>query len=399
MKNKITLCTALLIIVSHFSYSQCSVTIVPQGPTTFCQGDSIVLVAQATGASATIDQSQLIYNAGTSARNLPGYSVWQSFTAGMTGTLTEIDMGFFNAINGMGYWSVHQGTGYNGALLDSQTVNVVCGSGNCLIPFTENIAVVSGTTYTFAFRPGAGIVDPYGVQAELPGTYAGGYFGLVDPSGTTNTGFDMIFETKVRGISYLWSNSSTDTSIVASTTGNYSVTITTPGCTHSANVNVTEIIVDTAVTVAGTTLHSTATSATYQWVNCNTHTAIAGATNQSYTATANGYYEVVVTQSGCTDTSMCYHIASVDIAESTAFSSISISPNPSTGKFIITNSDEQYKNVDMEIVNILGEIIFDKGYFKQHLSNEINLTNYPSGIYFVRIISEKNTRTLKLIRE
>src|SRR5207253_9479047 len=130
-----------------------------------------------------------------------GYSIWQSFTAGMTGTLTQIDVGMFTAINGVGLFEVFLGTGTGGSLLSTQTDSVVCGGGNCIIPFYVNIPIVSGTTYTYSFTPGTGIPDPYGVQAENPGTYSGGYFGLVDPSGTYNTGFDMVFQTHVTGIS------------------------------------------------------------------------------------------------------------------------------------------------------------------------------------------------------
>ena len=38
---------------------------------------------------STVDQSQLNYNGGMSARNLPEYTVWQSFTAGTTGSLCK----------------------------------------------------------------------------------------------------------------------------------------------------------------------------------------------------------------------------------------------------------------------------------------------------------------------
>ena len=47
-------------------------------------------------------QEQLVDDGGTSARTLPGYTVWQSFTAGQSGTLDEIDMGFFNDMSGQG---------------------------------------------------------------------------------------------------------------------------------------------------------------------------------------------------------------------------------------------------------------------------------------------------------
>ncbi len=397
MKAKPILFTAVFIIISFYSQSQCSVNIVTQGSTTFCSGDSVILSAVASGASVAIDQSQLNYNAGTSARNLPGYSIWQSFTTGMTGTLTQINIGMFTNINGVGLFEVFQGTGTTGILLSSQTASIFCSGGNCMIPFYVNIPVSSGMDYTFSFTPGNGIPDPYGVQAENPGTYSGGYFAIVDPSGTYNTGFDMVFQTYVNEISYLWSNNSTDTSIIASASGTYSVTITTPGCTSSDNTNVSEIIVNTSVSVAGTTLTADLPMATYQWINCNGNTSIAGESNQSYTATTNGNYAVIITTNGCSDTSNCYNIATVGINKIKYATDLSIFPNPSEGKFSITKSEKQSASFDVKIINVLGEIIYSNA--KQNLSTEIDLTKEPSGIYFIYIISDNSNRTFKLMKE
>lgn len=145
----------------------------------------------------TLDQSQLIYTGGMSARTLNGYSEWQSFTAGLSGTLSEIKMGFFNYINGVGTLKIFKGTGTAGSLLQSKLVNVQCASGNCLISFPVAVPSVAGQVYTFQFIPGPGMPDPYGVQVQMAGTYPGGYMGLVDPSGTTPLAFDMVFQTYV----------------------------------------------------------------------------------------------------------------------------------------------------------------------------------------------------------
>lgn len=145
----------------------------------------------------TLDQSQLIYNGGMSARHLTGYSEWQSYSAGMTGDLCQIKMGFFNYINGSGTLKIFSGLGTNGPLLQSQSVSVNCPSGNCMITFNVAVTQTAGQVYTFQFIPGTGIPDPYGVQVQVPGTYAGGQLDIVDPSGTYNTGFDLVFQTYV----------------------------------------------------------------------------------------------------------------------------------------------------------------------------------------------------------
>lgn len=147
--------------------------------------------------SQTLDQSQLLSNSGISARTLPGYRIMQSFTCGITGTLTEIDLGVFNYINGSGTLEVYAGNDNLGPLLQTLPVNVGCASGDCFAPFTTSVSVTAGEKYAFLFTPGAGMPDPYGVLAQLPGNYAGGEFGLIDPSGTYYPGWDLTFKTYV----------------------------------------------------------------------------------------------------------------------------------------------------------------------------------------------------------
>lgn len=67
--------------------------------------------------------------------------------------------------------------------------------------------------------------------------------------------------------------------------------------------------VDTLVTVNNPTLTAHLSGASYQWINCANSTPVAGATNQSFTPVANGSYAVIVTSSGCSDTSSCHFVA------------------------------------------------------------------------------------------
>lgn len=149
------------------------------------------------GFTQTIDQSQLNYNAGTSARTLPGYSHFQSFTAGLSGTLVEIEMGVFNPINGSGTLIIYAGPDTTGSILQNSTVSISCSSGNCMAAFPCSVNITAGQVYSFRFIPGNGIPDPYGLQMENPGTYPGGEFAIIDPSGIYFDGFDQVFVTHV----------------------------------------------------------------------------------------------------------------------------------------------------------------------------------------------------------
>ncbi|MCC7390445.1 MAG: hypothetical protein IT431_16960 [Phycisphaerales bacterium] len=161
-----------------------------------------VLVSVLAGASAggVLDQEQLLYNGGTSARTLPGYTVWQSFTAGLTGTLDTIEMGFFNDMSGDGVLRIYEGRGTHGALLQQLNVPVVgiTQQGPTWNLWAVNAQVTAGLQYTFELTPNADTLpDPYGVCIGAYDPYTRGVFGINDPSGSYETEFDMVFRTRV----------------------------------------------------------------------------------------------------------------------------------------------------------------------------------------------------------
>jgi hypothetical protein len=151
-------------------------------------------VQQTTVSDLTLDQQQLFYDAGLSARTLPGYTVWQSFTAGITGTLEEIDMGFFNDMSGHGQLQILAGEGTGGTVLQVLAVPVV-GISQPPVTWnmwtTINVHVTAGQQYTFNFIPDAtSLPDPYGVAMGYDAEYSGGTSSI--------PGFDLVFRTYVR---------------------------------------------------------------------------------------------------------------------------------------------------------------------------------------------------------
>jgi len=147
---------------------------------------AIALFPRTAKAQCDTDQIQSQWDGGTSERNLPGYYEWESFTAGMTGELCQVDLMFCNSntqLNGTGILKVYTGTGTGGILLDSQLV-VVDGTAypiNTVFwqswSVDSNPAVAATQVYTFQFTPiqGGGLPDPYLIQINIPNVYAGGH--------------------------------------------------------------------------------------------------------------------------------------------------------------------------------------------------------------------------------
>ncbi len=72
---------------------------------------------------------------------------------------------------------------------------------------------------------------------------------------------------------------------------------------------------------------------------------------------------------------------------------ISIYPNPSSGKFSVGGKE----NISsIEITNILGEKVFAT-IVKQQISNEIDISDSPKGIYFVKMFDGEKIYTEKIV--
>ncbi|MFN8144974.1 MAG: PKD domain-containing protein [Bacteroidia bacterium] len=152
--------------------------------------------------------------------------------------------------------------------------------------------------------------------------------------------------------------------------------------------------------LVGETITADANGATYQWIDCNNGNApLAGEVGQSFTATVNGNYAVIVTAGGCSDTSECVAITTVGIAHSADEPKISIYPNPGNDRFNIKSYAAG--KVELSVTDMIGKVIYNNhinatGVFTQIL----DLTSYPSGVYTVKLQSSNNkTITQKLVKE
>jgi hypothetical protein len=140
--------------------------------------------------------------------------------------------------------------------------------------------------------------------------------------------------------SFTWINGTTYTESNNSAT--YVLT-NAAGCDSlvTLNLNITQI--DANTSLLGETITANAAGATYQWIDCNNNSPIAGQTNQTFTPTVSGNYAVIVGQNGCEETSDCVAVTIISVAEISA-DEIILFPNPSSGIFQI-QSTESIRNV------------------------------------------------------
>lgn len=169
------------------------------------------------------------------------------------------------------------------------------------------------------------------------------------------------------------------------------------GADSILTIDLTINTVDVSVTNADPTLTATATGADYQWIDCNNgNTAITGATSQSYTPSANGDYAVIVTENGCSDTSICYTVTTVNIDELNLNDQISIYPNPMNQHTTI-DLGKVYEEVEIQIVNQLGQVVVNQKFESTEHIN-IELTE-DRGVYFFIIQTQDSRVVRKVIKK
>lgn len=174
-------------------------------------------------------------------------------------------------------------------------------------------------------------------------------------------------------------------------------TKTTSGCDSIITVNLTINKTDTSVTVTNNVLMANATSAVYQWIDCNTKLPISGANAQQFSPTVNGDYAVIITQNNCTDTSACYTITNVRVEEVSANDIINAYPNPLTGLCRIT-SVNGFEQAIVRVTNYSGQTVFEKTNLQGN-TIELDLSGLSESVYILEILNSKGiVSRIKLIK-
>ena len=206
---------------------------------------------------------------------------------------------------------------------------------------------------------------------------------------------------------YAWSTGGSDSVIYDVSAGNYSLTITDDfGCEKTQTFTVFQ---PAALSMA-TSFRNDSTG------NCDgmATAAPSGGTSpynflwndpaSQTTATATGLcpslYKVILTDNnGCSTQKSLYIISTLGIEDIQSNDIIKISPNPSiTGLFNISFTKSNNSRYHLKLYNSIGELIFVKTIIANNdNSEEIDISKYAKGVYYLHINSENNSKVYKLI--
>lgn len=161
------------------------------------------------------------------------------------------------------------------------------------------------------------------------------------------------------------------------------------GCDSIVETTLSVTVIDNSITNNSPTLTANYNGAqSYQWINCDTGFDIANATSQSHTFVANGSYQVMITDQGCTVFSECETVDNVSIGELN-LSSVEIYPNPTDDKVTIVHGLQQ---AEILLLDAFGKVVLT-----QEISDNFTLSlgEYSDGVYFLVI----DGQVIKIVKQ
>jgi hypothetical protein len=126
----------------------------------------------------------------------------------------------------------------------------------------------------------------------------------------------------------------------------------------------------------------------YQWINCDSGILIQDANEPIFSASSNGNYAVIVSNSCGSDTSNC--ALSMNSIFENQKNYIQLYPNPTTSTLSISgiNTDFSYKISDLQ-----GKLLKQGANDKQ-----IEIENLPAGTYVIGISTESEVKQLRFVK-
>ncbi|PLX07912.1 MAG: hypothetical protein C0596_09245, partial [Marinilabiliales bacterium] len=121
-------------------------------------------------------------------------------------------------------------------------------------------------------------------------------------------------------------------------------------------------------------------------------------TDQTLEVSNSGWYYVTVTNEfGCTDNDSIYYdfVSGIEISEMPV--EFVVYPNPTHGKFVIETSSTLASNIQIDILNSLGQHI--RTVETQDIFIELDISEYESGLYFVRVLRNGEYTMHKLTKQ
>jgi hypothetical protein len=335
-------------------------------------------------------------------------------------------------------------TNYNGMtvfLNTSVCTNSIAVTSGSICSGTSFTIVPSGAS-TYSYSGGSAVVSPTSsVNYTVTGTSSLGCVGsaisninvvlspTINGMASGNNNFcsgssTSIYASGIAGgtypLTYTWSNGSTNSTplVTLSVTTSFSLfVIDVLGCKSNTGVVTLTVLPDPTATITSSsptlcagqpatiTITGTAPTSFTGNVNNTSPEIPGGAPSLSgfyvITPTVTTYQQIKVNQSGtCTKTFYynqivvdCNSVGMNEFVDNTKFS---IYPNPAT-ELLNIELEAINENATISIMNALGEVILVDKQVNQNTS--FNIHHLTSGVYFVKVDTQKSSITKKLIKQ
>ncbi|MBI5857192.1 MAG: S8 family serine peptidase [Sphingobacteriales bacterium] len=365
------------------------------GPTTFCQGLSVVLTASAgsswSWSNGATTQSITVTTSGNYTVTVTNSFGCSTTSAATTVTVNPNPPAVVSASGPVTFCqggsvtlTANAGNAYlwsNGATTQSITVNGPIGSTNYSVQVTQAggcVSISPNTAVTVNPIPAANIS-------------AGGPLAFCQGSN--------VVLTASAGSSWLWSNGATTQSITVTNSGSYSVTVTnSSGCSNSSSSTVVAVSPNPVVTISAspysslfpgltTTLTANVTPpGTYNYAWYKNGVLIAGAISSTITGinlSGIGNYTVTVTN---TTGLPCSNTSQIMAIRDSATTKLFIFPSPNAGQFNVAyyTPGTNVKNT-LTIFDSKGARVYTKVYTinSPYQNMDVDLRRFGHGIYQV----------------
>jgi len=252
--------------------------------------------------------------------------------------------------------------------------------------------------------PATGCYGKDSVHVEVIGTLAVNLGSDISTCSSSNIELDA----GVAGAAYSWSTGATTQAISVTTSGNYWVAVTK--CSQTAydtiKIDLSQSMANVTVSAAGGMLTAGGVygaGISYQWYsgsNPGYGTLVQGATSQSYSPIATGWYYVMATNTaGCSNYSAAIYFSSIGFAEYLSNASVfGLYPNPAINNINFKLVCKE-KNVQITVYDIVGKEVKEHSFSINAglLEGTIDISELPNGVYLVKAKTEGATYQQRII--
>jgi PKD repeat protein len=410
-----SLSVTVLVDTAAGSGLQLSIT----GPLSLCQGESGTLTAT-TGFDSYVwhdlsqNESTNVYGPGTYSVTASDAGCFSSATAVVTSFVTDVTTSqagtLLSAIlGGATYQWIDCSNGFPipGETNQSYTVT---GGGSFAVIISSNSCTDTSACITIGDPPVAAFSN------NTSSFCAGGTVDFTDASTNAPTSWNWSFAGGTPSTSTLQ-----NPSIQYNTAGVYDVSLIVSDTLFTDTLTQLNLITVTAIptAIAGSDVTATyipssgtvnftnagSTGASSDWDFGDSNTASQGSPSHTYTSLGN--FTVVLTESNgtCTDLDTVWIEVLADTANAISGfefeAQISIYPNPTTGTINISFQKWQDDAASIVLTDVQGRVVERLQLQGVNANTEVSMNLDPAaqGLYFLHVLSERVSKTFKIVKE